>query len=77
MTIPGTITAPAWWRSARPRADLDDPSVLPGDEAVLERRAVDREHPVGGDRLAHVSRAAALSRAARRSSSTESQIETS
>ena len=39
-----------------PVGDLDDPSVLPGDERVSQRRAVDREHPVGGDRR-HVSTA--------------------
>src|SRR5262249_52893630 len=61
------------------RGDVDDPPVLPGDVCVSQRRAVDREHPVGGDR-GHVSTAgppALRMRLERRSSSTESQIEPS
>ncbi len=57
--------------------DLDDLPVLPGNEAVGERRAVDREHPAGGDGGGHVPRAAVLMRVARRSRMTESQIESS
>jgi hypothetical protein len=58
------------------RCDLHDRPVAPGDERILEWGAVDREHPVGGHRVAHVS-SAACNRAERRSSNTDSQIEIS
>ena len=58
------------------RGDLDDAPVFPGDVSVLQWRAVDREHPVGGDGR-HVSTAVPLVRirALLRSRRTESQIE--
>ena len=61
-----------------PRPDLDDLPVLPGDVGLLERRAVDREHPAGGERLPHVSSAGLVfNRRSRRSSSEQSKIEPS
>ena len=59
-------------------ADRGDAAVLDRDCAVLDRRALDRKHPVGGKDLAHGSvRLAASVRGARRSTSTPSQIEPS
>jgi hypothetical protein len=58
--------------------DLGDAAVLPGDECISERRTVDGNDPVGGNRVRHVSRAAAfLIRRERRSRKTEIQIEVS
>src|SRR5262249_20079736 len=58
------------------RADLDDPPVLPGDVPVFERGAVDRDHPAGGDRSRHVSRAG-FKRVALRSRYAQTTIESS
>ena len=55
--------------------DLDDRSALVTHDAVPDRRPVEREHPLGRD-LAHVP-AVATARPARRSSSTEAQIDAS
>ncbi len=62
------------------RRHLDDPAALEAHEPALDRRPVDGQHPVGRDSsvhvlAAHVVPAAAVARAARRSSSTESQID--
>jgi hypothetical protein len=57
-------------------ADREELAVLVANASVLDRRAVDREDPVGGE-LRHECAVAAWARAARRSSSTESQIESS
>ena len=58
-------------------ADLDDPSVLEADDAALDRRPVDREHPVRRYRRGHVPTGYVARRSARRSSSTEAQIDAS
>ena len=59
------------------RCDFRDPPVLPADECVTQRRAVDREYPVGGDGAHQVWIAAVRMRWERRSSRTDSQIEDS
>ena len=59
------------------RCDFRDPPVLPTDESVPQRRAVDREYPVGGDGAHQVWIAAVRMRCERRSSRTDSQIEPS
>src|SRR5207244_1485253 len=60
-------------------ADLCDLSAVEGDECVAKRRAVDRNHPVGGDRPGHVWTAVDLDnrRLARRSSRAQSWIDPS
>src|SRR5262249_42463931 len=55
---------------------LADPAVLPGDVAVGDRRAVDRDDPAGGDGAGHVSKAG-FRRVALRSRIAQRMIESS
>ena len=60
------------------RADRDDAAVLDRDRAALDRRALDRQDPVGGKHPGHGSvRLAGSIWEARRSIRTESQIDPS
>ena len=58
-------------------ADLDDPPVLVADDAAFDRRPVDREDPVRRYRRGHVPTGYVARRSARRSSSTDAQIDAS
>ena len=60
------------------RPDRGNPAVLDRDRAALDRRPLDRQHPVRGQNLAHGSdRLAASRRCDRRSMITDSQIDPS
>src|SRR5581483_3641272 len=70
----GAVEVP--FRAAR--ADLDDPFALVADEALLDRRPVDGQHPVGRDFFQCCgSSGAEAVRSLRRSRSTDAQIDAS
>ena len=71
LTKPGTIAASVEVALGAAAADLDDAPVLEPDDAVLDRRPVDRQDPVRRDRRAHVPTGTWRARSARRSSSTD------